>query len=151
MLNNVWMMDGRYMSRNVAVTMNRVNVVRMLARRSWVCCRSRIRCVSPSNADGRRADEMENARAVESRGSIEETVDRERWLCIWTVSWWGDTGDWDGCIVVGANVGGEFDGGSVVGGSSLIHWSTIPVDVTIDGEEKKRMRTSGRCTVAHHY
>ena len=29
------MMGGRYMSRNVAVTMKRVNVVRIFARRSW--------------------------------------------------------------------------------------------------------------------
>lgn len=63
---------------NVAVTTKSVNVVRIFARRSCVCCRSSIRCVSQSNVDGRRTDETEQFLVEGCVLSIEELVENER-------------------------------------------------------------------------
>ncbi len=72
------MIDGRYIRIKVAVTTNNVNVVRIFARRSCVCCRSSIRCVSQSNVDGRRPDEIEKFLMEECELSMDDVVDNER-------------------------------------------------------------------------
>ena len=72
------MIDGKYIRMKVDVTINNVNVVLMFANRSCVCCRSSVRCVSQSNVEGRRVDEIDKARSDGFGGSIAETVDKER-------------------------------------------------------------------------
>lgn len=59
-MNKVIIIEGMYIRINVAVTINNVNVVRIFARRSCRCCRSKIRCASRSNPDERRADEIDS-------------------------------------------------------------------------------------------